>query len=134
MNKKKMLGGLVENLQTWNIGREKSATVGDNGWILDEVRCVLGGNESMEAEFSLVELFQEKIIRERSIKMQQWPRDITLSRGLPSGAWVDLVDGVSSLDASNMDNSGMDITAMDFLRMLSEGENPEAASVCWTEA
>jgi hypothetical protein len=68
--------------------------------------------------------------------MQQWHRDNTLSRGLLSGAWVDLVDvdGVSSLDASNMDKSRIDITAMEFLRVLSEGEKPEAASVCWTEA
>jgi hypothetical protein len=37
--------------------------VRENELILDEVRCVLGGNETMEAEFSLGELFEYKIIR-----------------------------------------------------------------------
>jgi hypothetical protein len=45
----------------------------------------------MKAEFSLDELFENKIIREWSIKMQRWPRDNhTLRRGLLSGVWVDL--------------------------------------------
>jgi hypothetical protein len=85
----------------------------------------------MEAEFSLGELFEDEIVREWSIEMQRRPRDNhTLRRGLLSGAWVDLVDLVSSRDASVVDKSGMGITVAE----LSEGKNPEVASVLWVTA
>ena len=45
---------------------ELFAMVRDNGRILDEVRCVLGGNETLEAEFSLGNLFDLICLRGKS--------------------------------------------------------------------
>jgi hypothetical protein len=49
-------------------------------------------------------MIEDEIIREWSIEMQRRPRDNhILRRGLFSGAWVDLVDLLSSRDASIVD-------------------------------
>ncbi len=45
----------------------------NNGRILDEVRCVLGGNDTMEEEFSFGELYEDDVVKEWSVKMQKWP-------------------------------------------------------------
>ena len=77
----------------------------NNGRILDEVRCVLGGNDTVEAEFSLGELYEDDVVKEWSVKMQNWPRDMNLRRGLLSGMWVDMRDLVTTRDACILDKA-----------------------------
>jgi hypothetical protein len=75
---------------------ELFATIRNNGRILDDVRCVLGGNEVVEASFQLGKLMENPAFKEYEIKMQKWPRDIELRKGLVSGAWTSLSDLVAS--------------------------------------
>ncbi len=39
------------------------ATVRDNGRIMDNVKCVIGGTDCLEAEFSLGKLFEDPAVR-----------------------------------------------------------------------
>jgi hypothetical protein len=72
---------------------------------LDEVRCVLGGNDTVEAKFSLGELYEDDVVKEWSVKMQKWPRDMNLRRGLLSGMWGDMQDLVTTRDACILDKA-----------------------------
>jgi hypothetical protein len=67
------------------------AMVRNNGRILDEFKCVLGGFEVIEADFSLGLLFEDPVVAEFTAKIQRWPRDIVLRKGLLllSGPWQD---------------------------------------------
>jgi hypothetical protein len=71
------------------------ATIRNNGRILDDVRCVLGGNEVVEASFQLGKLMENPDFKEYEVEMQRWPRDIELQKGLVSGAWTSLSDLVA---------------------------------------
>jgi hypothetical protein len=111
---------------------ELFATVRNNGRILDEVRCVLGGNETVEADFPLAKLYEDDNIKEWTVKMQKWPRDIDLRRGLLSGQWVDMRALVTTRDACILDKDGAGITASAFLKALDSAEDgPEEAAVRW---
>jgi hypothetical protein len=68
---------------------ELFAKVRNNGRILDKFKCVLGGSEVIEADFSLGMLFKDPVVSEFSAKIQRWPRDIDLRKGLLSGRWED---------------------------------------------
>jgi hypothetical protein len=111
---------------------ELFASVRNNGRILDEVRCVLGGNDTVEAEFSLAELYEDDNVKEWSIKLQKWPRDISLRRGLLSGIWINVRDLVSTRDACVLDKDGAGISANEFLKALDSVEDgPEDAALRW---
>jgi hypothetical protein len=90
---------------------ELFAKVRDNGRILDEFKCVLGGSEVIEAEFSLSLLFEDPVVAEFSAKIQRWPRDIDLRKGLLSGRREDFKWMVTSRDVSIMDKDGGGLTA-----------------------
>ena len=70
----------------------------NNGRSLDEVRCVLGGNDTVVAEFSLGELYEDDVVKE-------WPRDVNIRRGLLSGMWADMRDLVTTRDACILDKA-----------------------------
>jgi hypothetical protein len=88
---------------------ELFATIRINGRILNDVRCILGGNEVVEASFRLDKLTENPDFKEFEVKMQRWPRDIELRKGRVSGAWTSLSDLVASRDADvfNKDGSGI---------------------------
>jgi hypothetical protein len=69
--------------------------VRDNGRLLDDTRIVLGGNEV----FKLGLLVEDDDISNWSIRIQQWPRDLRLRKGLLSSLWTDLPAVVSARDA-----------------------------------
>jgi hypothetical protein len=52
--------------------------------ILDDIRCVMGGSEVVEAFFSLGKLTEAPAFKDCVVKMQRWPRDIDLRKGLLS--------------------------------------------------
>jgi len=106
---------------------ELFATVRSNGRILDEFRCVLGGTDCLEAEFSLSKLFEDPTVAEHSIQIQRWPRDLDLRKGLLSGLWKDISALVSSRDACVSDKEGAGISASEFLRTLDQSKAHAAA-------
>ncbi len=90
------------------------------------------GIDTVEAEFSLAELYEDDNIKEMSVRMQKWPRDLDLRRGLLSGVWVDLRDLVSTRDACIMDKDGAGINANEFLKALDSVEDgPEDTALRW---
>ncbi len=66
---------------------------------------MLGGNDTVEAELYLGELYEDDVVKEWSVKMQNWPRDMNLRRGLLSGMWVDMRDLVTTRDACILDKA-----------------------------
>jgi hypothetical protein len=65
---------------------ELFAEARDNGRILDNTRCVLGGTDILEAEISLAKMFEDPVLRSYKMHIQRWPRDVDLKKGLLSGA------------------------------------------------
>jgi hypothetical protein len=57
-----------------NYTAEIFAMVRDYGRILNDFKCVIGGTDILEAEFSLSKLFINLIVRAHSIRMQN-PND-----------------------------------------------------------
>jgi hypothetical protein len=113
---------------------ELFATIRDNGRIIDDVRCVLGGSEVVEATFKLNKLMEleDDIFKEAVVKMQSWPRDIDLRKGVLSGTWTSLSAIVSARDADIFSGDGAGVPANEFLRCLKESEQgPEDAAVRW---
>jgi hypothetical protein len=111
---------------------ELFATIRNNGRILDDVRCVLGGNEVVEASFQLGKLMENPDFKEYEIKMQKWPRDIELRKGLVSGAWTSLSDLIAARDADVYNKDGSGIPANEFLQCLQEAEGgAEETAVRW---
>jgi hypothetical protein len=92
---------------------------------------VLGGSEVIEADFSLGLLFEDPVVSEFSAKIQRWPRDIDLRKGLLSGRWEDFKWMVSCRDACILDKEGGGLTASDFLKACSDMEEAEDAAVRW---
>ncbi len=80
---------------------ELFAQVRDNGRLLDDTRIVLGGNEVFDATFKLGLLVDNDDISNWSIRIQQWPRDLRLRKGLLSSLWTDLSAVVSARDAES---------------------------------
>jgi len=115
-----------------NYTAELFAMIRDNGRIIDDYKCVVGGTDILEAEFELNRLFTNPLIGAHTIKMQRWPRDLDLRKGLLSGNWKDVSTIVSCRDASIFDSAGAGIPADEFLRLLEDPENgKEAAAVRW---
>ncbi len=99
---------------------------------LDTDKLMKLRNDTVEVEFSLSELYEDDNIKEMSVRMQKWPRDMDLRRGLLSGVWVDLQDLVSTRDACIMDKDGAGINANEFLKALDSVEDgPEDAALRW---
>jgi hypothetical protein len=70
--------------------------------------------------------------RAHTIRMQRWPSDLDLRKGLLSCNWKDISTIVSCRDASVYDDRGAGIPAEEFLRILEDPENgKEAAAVRW---
>ncbi len=61
---------------------ELFATVRSNGRILDDFKCVLGGTDCLEVDFSLSKIFEDSSVGEHSVQIQRWPRDLDLRKGL----------------------------------------------------
>jgi hypothetical protein len=115
-----------------NYTAELFAMVQDNGRILDDFKCVVGGTDILEAEFELSKIFNNPVIGAHTIKIQRSPRDLDLRKGLLSGNWKDVSTIVSCRDASIFDSEGGGILAEEFLGLLEDPENgKEAAAVRW---
>jgi hypothetical protein len=114
---------------------ELFAEVRDNGRILDNTRCVLGGTDILEAEISLAKMFEDPVLRSYKMHIQRWPRDVDLKKGLLSGLWNDLKTVVSARDASITDITGSGIPAREFLEVLEGAEDGhESAAIRWAVA
>jgi hypothetical protein len=114
---------------------ELFAEVLDNGRILDNMRCVLGGTDILEAEIHLAKLFDDPVLQSHKMHVQRWPRDIELKKGLLSGMWKDLKTVVSARDASITDDTGSGIPAREFLEILDGAEEGhEYAAISWAVA
>jgi hypothetical protein len=114
---------------------ELFAEVRDNGRILDNTRCVLGGTDILEAEISLAKMFEDPVLQSYKLHIQRWPRDVDLKKGLLSGLWNDLKTVVSARDASVMDNTGSGIPAREFHEVLEGAEDGhESAAIRWAVA
>jgi hypothetical protein len=86
----------------------------------------------LEADFRLNKLFSNPVIGAHTIRMQRWPRDLDLGKGLLSGNWKDIATIVSCRDASVFDDKGAGIPTEEFLRTLEDRANGiEAAAVRW---
>ncbi len=81
---------------------ELFAQVRNNG----DTRIVLGGNEVFDATFKLGLLVDDDDISNWSIRIQQWPRDLRLRKGLLSSLWTDLSAVASARDAEVTDAEG----------------------------
>ena len=111
---------------------ELFATVRDNGRILDDFRCVLGGHAVFEASFELGKVMEDPSISRWTVHLQKWPRDVTLRAGMLTGVWSDVAGLVSSRDAAVFDAQGAQIPPNEFLRRLTEDDSdPLFASVRW---
>jgi hypothetical protein len=111
---------------------ELFATVRDSGRFLEDVRVSLGGAEIYEAEFKLKKVVDDSSIGDWSIKIQKWPRDVELRKGLLSSLWADIPALVSARDAQVFDGQGAGIPPAEFLRMFGEAMDGKAlASVRW---
>jgi hypothetical protein len=110
---------------------ELFAQVRDNGRLLDDTRIVLGGNEVFDATFKLGLLVEDDDISNWSIRIQQWPRDPRLRKGLLSSLWTDLPAMVLARDAEVMDADGAGVTAATFLRSFAAAEEESAAASLW---
>ncbi len=110
---------------------ELFAKVRKNGRILDEFKCVLGGSEVIEADFSLGLLFKDPVVAEFSARIQRWLRDIVLRKGFLSGRWEDFKWMVTSRDVYILDKEGGGLTANDFKKACSNMEVAEDAAVRW---
>jgi hypothetical protein len=110
---------------------ELFAEVRDNGRILDNTRCVLGGTDILEAEISLAKMFEDPVLQSYKMHIQRWPRD----KGLLSGQWNDLKTVVSARDASIINDTGSGVPAREFLEIL-EGaeEGHDCAAIRWAVA
>jgi hypothetical protein len=111
---------------------ELFAQVRDNGRILDDFRCVMGGHSIFEAQFELGQIIDDLSISKWTIHMQKWPRDVNLRTGMLSGLWSDIASLVSSRDAAVFDGHGAGIPSSEFLRRLHEDDNdPYFAAIRW---
>jgi hypothetical protein len=107
---------------------ELFAQVRDNGRLLDDTRIVLGGNEVFDATFKLGLLVDDDDISNWSIRIQQWPRDLRLRKGLLSSLWTDL----SAVVPEVTDAEGAGVTAATFLRsFVAAEEESAAAAIRW---
>jgi len=107
--------------------RELFATVRSNGRILDDFKCVLGGTDCLEVEFSLSKIFEDSSLGEHSVQIQHWPRDLDLRKGLLSGLWKDVSALVASRDACVSDKEGAGVSANEFLRLLEQSKAQASA-------
>jgi len=106
------------------------ATARDSGRFLEDVQVVhvsLGGAEIYDVNFKLKKVVNDASIGDRSIRIQKWPRDVELRKGLLSSLCVDIPALVSGRDAQVLDDQGAGIPAAEFLRRFNEA----LASVRW---
>ncbi len=89
------------------------AMVRDNGRILDDFKCVIGGTDILEADFMQSrQALQQPGHRSHTIRMQRWTRDLDLRKG-PALLFL---EG----------------PVYEFLRIMEDPENGlEALAVCW---
>jgi hypothetical protein len=117
---------------THAITGELFAEVRKNGRILDESRIVVGGNDILNAEFTLGKLLEDPELSKFTIKLQKWPRDIHIRRGLLSGLWADITSIVGARDAHVLDGRGAGIPPNEFLRKMADFEDgPMEAAIRW---
>jgi hypothetical protein len=107
---------------------ELFAMVRDNGRIVDDFKCVVGSTDILEADFQLKKIFTNPVVGAHTIRMQRWPRDLDLRKGLLSGYWKDIATIVSCRDNSVFDADGAGIPADEFLRNLEDPDNGQEAA------
>ena len=111
---------------------ELFAQIRSDGRIIDHNRVVMGGTEPLEASFKLGQVYDDPVMSDWTILIQQFPRDLAFRRGLLSTAWFNLYDWVASRDASVMDETGRTVAAATFLKRAKEADDgPELAAVRW---
>jgi hypothetical protein len=107
-------GYLVDEASTASpLTAELFATVRDNGHILDDFRCVMGGHAIFEAQFELGKLVEDPSLSRWSVHLQEWPRDVNLRAGMLTGLWSDVAGLVSSRDSAVFDAQGAQIPSND---------------------
>ncbi len=85
-----------------------------------------------DSNFKLKKVVGDVSIREWTIGIQKWPRDVELRKGLLSSLCVDIPALVSGRDAQVLDNQGAGIPAAKFLRRFNEALDGKAlVSVRW---
>ncbi len=57
-------------------------------------------------DFQLSKIFNNPVVGAHTIRMQRWPRDLDLRKGMLSGYWKDISTIVSCRDASVFDANG----------------------------
>jgi len=111
---------------------ELFATVRDNGRIIDQTRHVIGGSGSLEAVFPLGRIFPDPELEDWEVRVQRFPRDLDIRRGLLSGNWANIVDVVASRNASIFDGEGSEIPAAEFIRRARDSEaGPQVGAMRW---
>jgi hypothetical protein len=126
-------GYLVDQApNTHGITAELFAEVRKTGRILDESRVVVGGNDILNAEFTLGNLLDDPELSQFTLKLQKWPRDIDIRSGLLSGLWSDVTAIVKARDAHVLDGRGAGIPPNEFLKKMSDFEDgPLEAAIRW---
>ena len=81
------------------LGMEILAQLRPNGRIMDHFRVVLGGHRPTEATFLVKDIFSIPNPPEMSVKLQQWPRDISIRRNMCSSEWLDLPTLIAANEA-----------------------------------
>ncbi len=106
---------------------ELFATVRDNGRILDDFRCVVGGHAIFEAQFELGKMVEDPSHSRWAVHLQKWPRDVNLRAGMLTSLWSDVAGLVSSRDAAVFEAQGAQILR----RLTKDDSDPLFASIRW---
>ena len=116
-----------------NTGRpnaELFAQVRADGRIVDHTRNVLGGSSPLDTVFKLGALFIDPEFQNWEIRIQRWPRDIVIRRGLLSSQWMNIADVAAERDARIFDAEGAKIPVAEFLRRIKDSEKARSLAPC----
>jgi hypothetical protein len=104
------------------LGMELAMQVRPNGRMLDHYRVTLGGSRILDVSFGMAKLVNLPAAATWNLKLQVWPRDLSIRRNMTTSEWQNLETLIAAKDASVFAADDSVLPPADVLATLGTGE------------
>jgi hypothetical protein len=104
------------------LGMELAMQVRPNGRMLDHYRVTLGGSRILDVNFGMAKIISLPAVSTWNLRLQVWPRDLSIRRNMTSSEWQNLETLIAAKDAAVMTGDEAVVPYEEVLQAIRIGE------------